>query len=89
MTQATLGLDFEYPIALDNMDVLLTSGVNAAFSKTQSGSATNENTRLGFDVGTVFMLSSGATLSADLFYDGLGQTNSEAYGGGIVYEVRF
>ena len=89
MTQATLGLDFEYPIVLDNMDVLLTSGVNTAFSKTRTDNLTNKDTRWGVDVGTVFMLSSGATLSADLFYDGLGQTNSEAYGGGIVYEVKF
>ena len=89
MTQATLGLDFEYPIALDNMDVLLTSGVNTAFSKTRTDNVTNKDTRWGVDVGTVFMLSSGATLSADLFYDGLGHANSEAYGGGIVYEMKF
>ncbi|WP_162617697.1 PKD domain-containing protein [Yoonia maritima] len=89
MTQATLGLGFEYPLAFEAVDVLLTSGVNTAFSKTRTAGATDKSTLWGVDVGTVFMLSSGATLSADLFYDGLGETNNETYGGGIVYEVKF
>ncbi|WP_157947008.1 Ig-like domain-containing protein [Thalassobius sp. I31.1] len=91
ITQSTarLGLGFEIPLALETADVLLTPGISASFSDTRGAFSNESSSQWGAEMGAVFALSDKASITVDVFYDGIGDSTTDIYGGSLLFELKF
>ena len=88
-TEATLGLDFIMPLAVDSGTFDLIGGIGATASREDDGFNEDETTRGQTELGFRYGMANGGRLTARASYDGLGDDDYEAYGAEVIFEIEF
>ena len=95
LTTARLGLDFSRPLAVSRGEMTLTGGLSGVWSST-SGTGTavgvapiGDTTRGRADLGLDYRLENSSTLSAGIYYDGIGESGFESYAVNVMWRMAF
>lgn len=88
-TEATLGLDFVMPLAVDSGTFDLIGGIGATASVEDDGFNEDETTRGQTELGFRYGMANGGRLTARASYDGLGDEDYEAFGAEVIFEIEF
>jgi outer membrane autotransporter protein len=91
LTQVTAGMDFKTPLPSQSGALDLTGGLSGIYASTQNGAAAQQDFEGGrgrAHLGLNYTTSTGATLNAGTFYDGIGSKH-EAYGASLDFNWKF
>ncbi|MGV6803880.1 MAG: autotransporter outer membrane beta-barrel domain-containing protein [Ruegeria sp.] len=95
LTTARLGLDFSHPISVSRGEMTLTGGISGVWSTT-SGTGTavgvapiGDTARGRADLGVDYLMQNSSTLSAGVFYDGIGESGFESYAVDFMWQIAF
>jgi outer membrane autotransporter protein len=91
LTQVTAGMDFKTPLPSQSGALDLTGGLSGIYASTQNGAAAQQDFEGGrgrAHLGLNYTTSTGATLNARTFYDGIGSKH-EAYGASLDFNWKF
>ena len=95
LTTARLGLDFSHPIAVSRGEMTLTGGVSGVWSTTSGTGAAvgvapiGDTARGRVDLGMDYLMENNSTLSAGVFYDGIGEGGFESYAVNLLWQIAF
>lgn len=95
LTTARLGMDFSHPIQVSRGQMMLTGGLSGIWSTT-SGTGTvpgltpiGDTARARADLGFDYRLENNSLLAANLFYDGIGESDFENYSVSLIWQMAF
>lgn len=95
LTTARLGLDFSHPIAVSRGQMILTGGLSGIWSST-SGTGTapgvapiGDTARGRVDLGFDYQLENSSLLTANMFYDGIGESEFDSYSLSLMWQMTF
>ncbi len=95
LTTAKLGLDFSRPLPVKRGQMTLTGGLSGVWSTTSGTgvapgvSPIGDTARGRADLGFDYLLENSSVLSANMFYDGIGESGFESYSVSLTWQMAF
>jgi hypothetical protein len=88
--EASLGLEVQQALVCDCSSLTLTGGIQAIFARIETPMQSEQSTRARIGLGLNYVMWDGGQISADVFLDGSGGSNSyQAHGVSLAYDWQF
>jgi hypothetical protein len=88
--EASLGLEVQQALACACRSLTLTGGIQAIFARIETLAQSDQSTRARIGLGLDYVLPNGGQISADVFLDGSGGSDScQAHGAALACDWRF
>ena len=88
--EASLGLEVQQALACDCSSLTLTGGIQAIFARIETPTQSEQSTRARIGLGLNYVMWDGGQISADIFLDGSGGSNSyQSHGVSLAYDWQF